>query len=617
MNRTLLFALLFAGIFSRALTQSLHVDHPNDTLAVVDSHVITGTDLYERIALMPTQLKITDQDFEAVKKKAVESIVGEYILARSKQEQADTSDWYTRQVQDAFQKMFVRDELFKREIRGRVTITDLDMIRALRRYMVRRKLLAVPFPSMEVGERFTHEWKKNRLSGISNVAILSRTSRPHDTLYISLGSADPALEDVAFRLKDTMDVSGCVQSKLYGPISVALIADEPQPDATKQSAAERSKAVREILLERKEHSAASEFSSRLFRGQTMAADSTLFTLVVKRFWELIRSDTIQRRVPGGYRYLPDDIYHVMEEFHARRTDPIVHGTFGEIRLGDFLQSLLQYDFAFPSVRSKSFMVSFFQILRTMTEAELVAREGMRRGLQASDNVKHDLSVWMDNLASRKAESEVVKTVATREWEPHYSLWRNNGTLVESTIVLKVQEILLTDSLQALQMMEAIRSGVSMDSLARIYTQRMEWRGNGGVSEWFHFYGHEELAGTLMTMSLNELNGPVKLHNGYSILRLLGRKYGGNQGQIDSLLEEEGAHVRHGHQQAAINEFVASQALRHTISIYYDRIRMADIDNISMMTRRTIGFGGKIYAAPELTPQWQWVDLWKKKRLQVP
>jgi len=42
-----------------------------------------------------------------------------------------------------------------------------------------------------------------------------------------------------------------------------------------------------------------------------------------------------------------------------------------------------------------------------------------------------------------------------------------------------------------------------------------------------------------------------------------------------------------------------------------------VNNVNMLTRRIIGFGGRINAAPFLVPQCEWVEEWKKMREQVP
>ena len=54
-----------------------------------------------------------------------------------------------------------------------------------------------------------------------------------------------------------------------------------------------------------------------------------------------------------------------------------------------------------------------------------------------------------------------------------------------------------------------------------------------------------------------------------------------------------------------------------VQLFYERVAATDVANVNMLTRRIIGFGGRINAAPFLVPQCEWVEVWKKMREQVP
>ena len=113
--------------------------------------------------------------------------------------------------------------------------------------------------------------------------------------------------------------------------------------------------------------------------------------------------------------------------------------------------------------------------------------------------------------------------------------------------------------------------------------------------------------------VGETKGPLILREGYSIVRLLGRRFDADSVMIDSLLAREYGRVRIAHRQAAIDQAVARLALARKVEIYYNRIKAVDLSNVNMFTRRFIGFGGRMNTAPVLMPQWQWLEEWKKMR----
>src|SRR3989339_569339 len=77
------FSILIMSMMFLAATMVAQGARPtsfHDTLAVVDSWPITTQDLFERIELMPFEEGIRDRDFESIKRKGVESLVGERLL---------------------------------------------------------------------------------------------------------------------------------------------------------------------------------------------------------------------------------------------------------------------------------------------------------------------------------------------------------------------------------------------------------------------------------------------------------------------------------------------------------------------------------------------------------
>jgi hypothetical protein len=614
MTRSIIILSLFQILLVMfCVGQSSKNKSPDDTLAMVDSWPVTSRDLFERLELMPFEEKLRDHDFEAVKRKAVESLVGERLLAFAFKDSDVPDQWHMGRVWRVLEKMLVRDEMYKRDIRDNASIRSREVQDGLRHYSVKRRLLMIPCNSMAEARDLSHTWRRLRSSGESNSSILTTIHRQADTVLISFGSADTALENVAFSLKDTLSVSEPVQTTLYGVVVVSLWRDEPNRESMDKSPGEREKRVKQILSERKEAVLANDFVNRILCGNRMEADTGVFRLVARRCWELICSDSSARRVPKGYRFTQNDLYEILGEFRARLDSPIARGSFGELSLGDFLESLMYYDFSIPSLRPKSFVISFFEILRAITEAEMIAKEGLKRGYQNRPEVFAEESKWMYYWRSRYAEFAVVDTARMQQWEPVWSMWRNHTALVESTCVLSVQEVLRPDSLSASVILTLIRNGKNLDSLAEVRSIRTEWAPQGGRSGWFHFKDHIGISAHGVAMNVGDISGPFQLPEGFSVFRLLGRRFEGDSAQIQILLEQEARRMKIAHQQSAINRYIAQQAIAHRVDIYYGRIREVNIANVNMVTRRMIGFGGRMNASPLLLPQWEWVTEWERIR----
>jgi hypothetical protein len=411
-----------------------------------------------------------------------------------------------------------------------------------------------------------------------------------------------------------MEISKPLESIVYGLVVITVLEKDLSAQSKETSVADRLIAVKKILMDQKENALAYSFVGQTLKAHHMAADSSLFRRVTIALRELIKLDSISHRSENGYRYHPEDIFQLLGRFDSERDTPIVRGSFGTLKLDEFIENLFYYDFIFPSLKSRAFAFTFFDILKKITEGEIIAQEGIRRGLQFDGEVVRDVSLWANYWKSRNVEYTLWGTATESDWEPYASLWRKRKELIESTLSVKVQEVLCSDSLCADSLFRMIQLGENMDSIARAYTQRIEWRMNGGKSGWLHFSDHQEILKQTMVMSIGEIK-KIKYDERIGILRLIDRKFTGDPYVLDSLLKIERTHVRDEHQKTLLNQFLAHEAIRQQVEIYSDRIMKIDIKNINMFTFRMIGFGGKMNAAPLLVPQWQWVGEWKRMKRQ--
>ena len=67
----------------------------------------------------------------------------------------------------------------------------------------------------------------------------------------------------------------------------------------------------------------------------------------------------------------------------------------------------------------------------------------------------------------------------------------------------------------------------------------------------------------------------------------------------------------------MNGYLANLAQKYSVEIYYRNLKAVEIQPANMFTRRVIGFGGVITAAPMLYPNWEWVNEWRKSGKILP
>ena len=585
-----------------------------DTLAMVGNEPVTLQELRERVELMPWEGNIREKDPTKALRYALESLVAEKLLARDAAERDLPDDGRTVRMRSTLERMFVRDEMYLRDVRRNVQVDDEEIEEGLRRYVRKLHLVAFRPVNEERAKALSDVWNACGGDGPEVAAELARHPAKRDTVFVGFGSIDPAMENAAYALKQFGLCSGPVHSSVFGLLVVSVIGEAVDSAAASQPIPDRARAVEQIIRQRKEHVVQGRIIDRLLGGRSMEADSVEFLHVAKRLREIMLSDTVARAGGRGYRYLPDDVYELVTEFGSDLAKPMVRGSFGMISLGEFLDALYYYDFWFPSLRPKSFAVSFFEIVRAMTEARLIADEGYRRGIQNAAEVQNDVRKWANYWRARAVTAAIGDTVHVPEEHLPYVFWRNDRVRVEACLEVNVREVHSRDADTLRSVLQRVAGGLAPLAAAASYSRDADW-GRRGESGFLLLGTNPSFLGHALLPDSGKWSEPFPAERGVSSLQLLGLRWRPAPDSLRALLERARERLRLKFKDAAMHRYVAGLATRTGVRIFYDRLTQADVLHMNVFTRRQIGFGGRINAAPVLMPEWEWVGEWERLKKQ--
>lgn len=85
----------------------------------------------------------------------------------------------------------------------------------------------------------------------------------------------------------------------------------------------------------------------------------------------------------------------------------------------------------------------------------------------------------------------------------------------------------------------------------------------------------------------------------------------------SLTDVDSARAAMKHAADAVNAYIASLADRQKVMMDFEKLRRVAVTPSNMVTRRFIGFGGSMMAAPMLPHLWEWLDLWRHEKTIAP
>jgi parvulin-like peptidyl-prolyl isomerase len=427
-----------------------------------------------------------------------------------------------------------------------------------------------------------------------------------DTVFLQFGSMDRTLEDTAFTLNSRRHVSGVLRSDLYGWGLVVFMGERSNAEAWKKSIPDRRTAVESIIRRRKQDARAASYTGSVLSPQRAEADPALFERAAATLLELVLRNPEARASKGVYRIFVTDLDTVERMLEADLQRVFVHTASGGLTVADVLDGLRSRDMSVVSLDPERFRNRLNAYIRDVVAGELIAREGYRQGLERSENVRRDVAVWERTWAATALVRNLTETMEVTDAEVMDYCVRN-GAVLGRPYEVNIREVLSDSLAGSMRVLERMSNGEDLADLARDVSTRNGWRITGGESGYFNVGARPALGFAALWTDSGSIGGPVKLPEGYSLFRVLGKRVAVRDSvpSPDSLNVLARRAVRAERQRRVVEEYVSRLAKENGVNIHYDRLRGLRVNAANMVTRRFIGFGGVITAVPSITPIWKW------------
>jgi hypothetical protein len=582
---------------------------PTDTLATIGTSVITAKDFLERYELMPWMGKDRPVERDSAKIRALRSLVAERLLAQEAATRGIGGDTATVRQIDALEHLMVRDALYRREVLGRIQVTDRDLSDGMKRYAHELRMLFLHAPSEDAARSMR---TLVRRPGV--VDSLLQTVSPEllprvDSMTVTFGIIDRVLEDTVYALSPGRRVSGVFRSDTFGWGVAAFLSSGPFADAQKKSIPDRIHQVENIVRARKQTERAGKYMGSLLSPQRAEADSVLFERFASALRTVMMIDTASRATKSGYRFGNDDLDKVERVLGEDVHKPLVRVASGPFSVREVIDALKSREFQFPSLDPVLFRYRLNAMIKDAVGSELVSREGYRQHMQNADIVRHDVRVWADNWTASAMKRTILDTVAVTD-EEVIAYFITHVAALGHMYEVNIREV-LSDSLRtALTVLERTLTGVPLSSMTG-QTTRRAWAPRGGVSGFFRVDSMPELGVHALITDSGRVAGPLHLAEGFSVFEVLAKhRLADSTSKIppaDSLMFHGRRMLRAERQFKAVTNAVTDLARKAGTRIYEDRLRALKVNDANMVTRRYIGFGGVITAVPSISPLWDWKD----------
>jgi len=606
------FAVLIITLIvnSSALFSQQIYDKP---IARIGTNIITEREFLQRYEFSPGLQRNNKSDTEPSKLEFLYTIIAEKLWAQ----QSSAIGLDTLEVmkfsKDEFEKMFVRDALYKKEITEQINISNDELLQTFYR---NRKRLKVNFIFSEDENEIWNIYDILFQGFVFDSVLIVRQEfeeqkEPWDVVY---GQMEPAVEDSLFTLKvgeftaPILTPDGWYIFRLTNKIESLLNTAED----LRKSNLEAEK----IIKARKSQKLHLKFFAEFFNNKNVDVNPALFESLAGKISSRFEWKKNNHRIPDNnlFNLLSEDVIAIENEFGRDSLNLI----FMEIENDPV--TLKQYFriLAFDGFTSEEYEILFIRKLldtktRQIIERELLAKEGFKRGYNLLPEVQADVNMWVDNYLFQMLQNKFLDSVKVSDDEV-YSYFKQLNEEEKYPPLVNIIEI-LTDSLDIVDIiLQEIKDEKDFNELAKKYTKREWTKKNRGEFGFFPSSQFGEIGRIASTMKIGEIYGPLKVPEGYSIFKLIDKRDSVTAipQPFDKVKDEYKRELLYLKSKLRMDSYTVDLAIKYGVGIDFDVLESIQVTNISSFVLRKLGFGGKINAVPIVAPNVDWVQPWQKK-----
>ncbi len=607
----LLSLIVNSFLFAQLDVQSREL--PKDTLATIGSQGISAKDFLERFELMPWPQKEMVSRIELSKLEFLQSLVAEKLLAMEARQENIGNDSMTMSLQKNLERLFVRDEFYKREVLPKISVSVQEISIGLTRIPYEIEVQIMGILSKKEGELFRKKivQSKNR-NAVYNFFIDSLYV-PLDTLTIGFGFSNKTIEDVVFSIgKDSL--SNPVEVDPLGWVMFRLLQKKSNEQLMRLSHPDRLRKVENIIKQRKEDSIATKVFASVTAPQRAEANPELFLMIADTIAAMMKSDSASYFSKGKFVFPSTAIIELQKKFTARRNDQFITIASGNLSVDEVLVSLGNNSVMFPSLKLDHIRTVLNNNIKTVIQNELLTREGLKKNLQQTENVRHDISTWLDNRKSLLLLRVILDSIriSTDEIEGEY---QKHPEIYGAAVLVRLREILVDSVSLAKELRERINKKEDFSTMAKKYSKRKEWGKNGGESPWIEVSKWGELGLYASNAKINEVNGPWKITDGLTIFTVVERRIVDDSLRANFTITSRSIEQKllNEKRQQTINRYVGTLAKKYNVTMNEDALRSVKTTTTNMFTWRNLGFGGRIVAVPQVNKETDWVYEWIQQK----
>jgi hypothetical protein len=432
--------LLVLPLFSQSLDET--------PIAKVGSIVITQKEFLSRYELTPGLYR-QKTNLETNKTEFLLSMIAEKLLVvKAQQLGLDRDTVFVNAIRDV-ERLLVRDELYRREISQKVSLSEQEITAAMQRSLIDVKVYFLYAKTKEGADfLFTQIQQGKPLESFSFVNDTTGEFEGPDSAIARWGDVDERMEQVIYSLKPNQTSKpvhlddGWYIVKFMGK-TVTIVEGEKEKKAMRER-------VEQTLRRRKELLRMTEFMNAELRETRTDVNARLLKSVVFHLWHLAQQ-RFPRRSDSAIFFIDhaavESLRVVMGDSMMMRFVTFPHTTWS---VEETLEKIRITNLAIPNPSLRKIRADVEQRLRDIIDQEYITDIGYKKKLHQSAAVRKDVKVWREAYMAQHLRDVIGDTISVEPWEVEEirTTLHNDTSIVNNTHAAeaKMKEIKTAESL---------------------------------------------------------------------------------------------------------------------------------------------------------------------------
>ncbi len=592
--------LLVVCLFFSCVTTAQTDPVSEPAIARAGSVFIPEREFLERFELTPGLYRHRKLQLEQEKLTLLYSMVAEKLLAQEAlARNCDTAALYTRALAD-ITRLLVRDELYRTEVRARVTVSSAEIKEGIAR--ARKQLhLEFLFFSDDAEARFVRGRLKTG-KDLDRFSLDSTLGALRDTATVIWGDADTTIEEAAYRL--TTDGISPVVPAGEGFYILRLLSSDPNTFYTDMSPVTLRERIVARIRMRKEQAQEDRYVRDLLRDRKAFSPPDLF----KRFAAAVDAVFRSAYTPPSTALSATMGNSVLLHLADVEQETLIVAGSRAWTVGEAVERLVTRGFTVNGDSVRGVAARLYSVFREWSRHELLAQEGFSRGLDHDPTVEQQLRPWRDHLLAGMAQQRIREIVRVDDADVYAHMRSTDPSVFPPEVRLRV---LRTSGIQEMDgAFRQLEAGVPFDQVIRLFSVDPADRQTGGLTPFFSVTERYPLGAIASRLEPGEFYGPLRDTTGYIYMQLVEKRSEALPGDTAfaarfARAREEARKLK---ERRAVTLFIAQSAAARGVDIYQERLSRLRVTPVPMMTYRLLGFGGRMFEVPFVEPQLDWLNV---------